>query len=150
MQITHLVNQGKLQVLTLAMKKEQGIQVSRRCFHMGSPACNLLHMIRHTAFRGQSLRPSRDSIIGPLVKVGAGWSALPESSTSMLLRLSLLRVAILSYSPDPRHPTSQRNESTSCRVEVYLKSKKSGNKHRNTGERIISSLYPRADKLFAL
>ena len=37
----------------------------------GSLAYNLLHMIRDTAFRGQSVRPSIDSIIRRLVKVGA-------------------------------------------------------------------------------
>ncbi len=34
-------------------------------------ACNLLHMTRDTAFWGESVRPSIDSIIRRLVKVGA-------------------------------------------------------------------------------
>jgi hypothetical protein len=38
---------------------------------VGCLAYNLLHMIRDTAFWGQSLRPSIDSIIKWLVKVGA-------------------------------------------------------------------------------
>jgi len=38
---------------------------------IGCLACNLLHMIRDTAFWGQSVRPSIDSIIRRLVKVGA-------------------------------------------------------------------------------
>jgi hypothetical protein len=38
---------------------------------VGCLAYNLLHMIRDTAFWGQSVRPSIDSIIRCLVKVGA-------------------------------------------------------------------------------
>jgi hypothetical protein len=39
---------------------------------VGCLACNLLHMIRDTAFWGESVKPSIDSITRRLVKVGAG------------------------------------------------------------------------------
>ena len=38
---------------------------------VGRLACNLLHMIRDAAFWGESVKPSIDSIIKRLVKVGA-------------------------------------------------------------------------------
>jgi hypothetical protein len=38
---------------------------------VGCLACNLLHMIRDTAFWGKSVKPSIDSVISRLVKVGA-------------------------------------------------------------------------------
>ena len=38
---------------------------------VGCLAYNLLHMIRDTAFRGEGIKPSIESIIGRLVKVGA-------------------------------------------------------------------------------
>ena len=37
---------------------------------MGKIACKLLHMIRDTAFWGERIKPSIDSIIRRLVKVG--------------------------------------------------------------------------------
>jgi hypothetical protein len=37
----------------------------------GCLACNLLHMIRDAAFRGENVKPSIESIIRRLVKVGA-------------------------------------------------------------------------------
>jgi len=37
----------------------------------GCLACNLLHMIRDAAFWGESVKPSIDSVIRRLVKVGA-------------------------------------------------------------------------------
>jgi hypothetical protein len=40
-------------------------------FLVGCLAYNLLHMIRDTAFWGESVKPSIDSIIRRLVKVGA-------------------------------------------------------------------------------
>ena len=42
------------------------LPLARRCL-----AYNLLHMIRDTAFWGESVKPSIDSIIRRLVKVGA-------------------------------------------------------------------------------
>ncbi|MGA2404373.1 MAG: transposase [Syntrophobacteraceae bacterium] len=38
---------------------------------VGYLACNLLHMIRDTAFLGESVKPSMESIIRRLVEVGA-------------------------------------------------------------------------------
>jgi hypothetical protein len=70
---------------------------------VGCLAYNLLHMIRDTAFWGQSVRPSIDAIIRRLVKVGARWSTIPRGAWrySTLLRLILLPGAIAFYAPEP-------------------------------------------------
>ena len=51
-----------------------------------SLAYDLLHMIRDAGFWGESARPSIDSRIKRLVRLGPGWSTMPRSGTSMLRR----------------------------------------------------------------
>jgi len=74
-------------------------------------AYNLLHMIRDIAFRGESVKPSIDSIIRRLVKVGARVCTMHEGGMSMLRRLFPLPDTIVSCSPDA-HRVRLRNEST--------------------------------------
>jgi len=55
---------------------------------IGCLAYNLLHMVRDAASWGESVKPSIDSIIRRLEKVGPEWSTMPEGGMSMLRRLS--------------------------------------------------------------
>ena len=61
----------------------------------------VLHMIRDTAFWGESVKPSIDSVIRRLVKVGAGVSTMRGDGTSMLHRLFHSPGTIGFYSPEP-------------------------------------------------
>ena len=68
---------------------------------VGCLAYNMLHMIRNTAFWGENVKPSKESIIRRLVKVGAKWSIMPGSGMSMLRRLFHSLGIIGFYSPEP-------------------------------------------------
>jgi hypothetical protein len=59
-------------------------------------------MVRDTTFRGESVKPSIDSIIRRLVKVGAGMACHHEGGMFMSRRLFLSPAAIASYSPEPQ------------------------------------------------
>ena len=69
---------------------------------VGCLACILLHMIRDTAFWGENVKPSIDSIIRRLVKVGARvvYHTSRAWGTCKLRRLIPSPVTIVSYSPD--------------------------------------------------
>ncbi len=69
---------------------------------VGCLAYNLLHTIRDAAFRGESVKPSIESIMRRLVKVGPRWSIMPGNGTFTLRRLFPSPVTIISYSPDAR------------------------------------------------
>jgi hypothetical protein len=65
------------------------------------PMLRLLHVIRDAAFWGKNVKPSIDSIIRWLVKVGARVVSIQGDGTSTLCRLFPSPAIIVSYSPQP-------------------------------------------------
>ena len=92
---------------------------------VGCLAYNLLHMIRDTAFWGQSVRPSIDSIIRRIVKVGARVVYHARRWHVMLHRLFPSHANIESYSLEPVTRRCGGTGFTKCGEEVCPKSKKS-------------------------